>query len=282
MRPATPLARPAARRAGTTSAVALAVALLLVGCGGTLVSPGTGATPGAGLSVQDQAALRSSVHAYFSALSRFDYVALSNHSAGKLHQLWTWSKEEWGTCTCPSSHILIKSLVVEWPSAGRIEMGFSAVSARGEFFSGPLLAVKVGGTWRVTDYQQDGRDAERAVVTGLRTSQTKGGIQIKVVGLWMPLGSGDLWMVVSNHSGAPVRAVDYSVSGPHGTTSSPQGLSPNTREIDPGANVMTDMGWAPRSPIRPGQRYVAHPVFVNLGTGERESFDLVIRIPRKG
>jgi len=86
--------------------------------------------------------------------------------------------------------------------------------------------------------------------------------------------------IVSNRTSAPVKAVDLNVSGPWGTTPAARGLSPNVGMIEPHANVMTDMGWAPRGPVRPGQRYVLHLIFVNLGTALRTQFDVPVRIPR--
>jgi hypothetical protein len=169
---------------------------------------------------------------------------------------------------------------VESVSGDHAQISLGAFSARGSVYTGPLLAARVDGGWRVEDYVDGGRDIRQSIVTSLRADQDRGGIQIRAVGLWMPNRSGDLWMIVTNHSGAPVKAVGLTISGPSGTVSSSQGLSPNMGLIQPQAAIMTDMGWAPHQPLRPGQRYVVHPLFVNLSTGERTQFDLLLKIPR--
>src|SRR2546428_6646343 len=94
-------------------AALVTVSALLSACGhhGAAATQGpTTTTPSP--SAQDVAALNSTVHAYFRALSKDDFIHLARYSAGPLHQLWGWSKDEWGMCACPSSHISIQTLDV--------------------------------------------------------------------------------------------------------------------------------------------------------------------------
>jgi hypothetical protein len=64
-----------------------------------------------------------------------------------------------------------------------------------------LLAVRINGQWLVADYQRNGRSVRESIVPGIRGSQSKAGLRLEVLGLYMPDGAGDLWVRVTNARG---------------------------------------------------------------------------------